>query len=125
MNPPVVIVGAGLAGLTVALRVADHRPVLVLAKRSRNESATAWAQGGIVGVLDSADSIEAHVQDTLAAGAGIVVESAARHVASQSAQAIQWLMDLGVPFSGDPQGPLGLHHHNFSGTISKPVLSIL
>lgn len=109
MNPPVVIIGAGLAGLTVALRVAEHRPVLVLAKRSRAESATAWAQGGIVGVLDSADSIEAHVRDTLAAGAGLVVEPAARWVASKSADAIRWLMEMGVPFSGDPEGPLGLH----------------
>ncbi|MBX3608183.1 MAG: FAD-dependent oxidoreductase, partial [Piscinibacter sp.] len=48
---PVVIVGAGLAGLTVALHLAQTLPVVVLAKRQLDEGATAWAQGGIVGVL--------------------------------------------------------------------------
>lgn len=109
MNPPVVIIGAGLAGLTVALQIADRLPVVVLAKRARTESATAWAQGGIVGVLDQADSIEAHVHDTMEAGAGLVVESTARWVAAQSPNAIQWLIDMGVPFSKDPSGPKGLH----------------
>jgi L-aspartate oxidase len=106
---PVVIVGAGLAGLTVALHLAAHRPVVVLAKRSLDESATAWAQGGIVGVLSQDDSIESHVRDTQDAGAGLVDENAARFIAEQSARAIEWLVDQGVPFSADPQGPLGLH----------------
>ena len=48
---PVVIIGAGLAGLTVALHLAETQPVIVLAKRQLEEAATAWAQGGIVGVL--------------------------------------------------------------------------
>ncbi|MEY4754862.1 MAG: hypothetical protein RJA44_2537, partial [Pseudomonadota bacterium] len=55
---PVVIIGAGLAGLTVALHLARTRRVIVLAKRQLGEAATAWAQGGIVGVLGSDDSIE-------------------------------------------------------------------
>jgi L-aspartate oxidase len=109
MTLPVVIVGAGLAGLTVALHLADRRPVVVLAKRSRSESATAWAQGGIVGVLDSADSIDSHVHDTMEAGAGLVVESTARWIAEKSAAAIEWLVHAGVPFTQDPDGPLGLH----------------
>jgi L-aspartate oxidase len=109
MNPPVIIIGAGLAGLTVALQIADQRPVVMLAKQARSDSATAWAQGGIVGVLDQADSIEAHVHDTMQAGAGLVVESTARWIAQQSPKAIQWLVDQGVPFSKDPSGPLGLH----------------
>jgi L-aspartate oxidase len=107
--PPVVIIGAGLAGLTVALQIADQRPVVLLAKRARADSATAWAQGGIVGVLDQADSVEAHVKDTMDAGAGLVVESTARWIAEQSPTAIQWLVDRGVPFSQDPSGPMGLH----------------
>ncbi len=121
MTLPVVVVGAGLAGLTVALRVADHRPVVVLAKRTRSESATAWAQGGIVGVLDPSDSVESHVQDTLAAGAGLVVESAARWVASHSAQAIEWLLALGVPFSQDAAGPLGLHLTREGGHSARRI----
>ena len=107
---PVVIVGAGLAGLTVALHAASRgRRVVVLAKRGLDEGATAWAQGGIVGVLGSDDSIDSHVRDTQEAGAGLVDEQAARFIAENSAQAIAWLVDAGVPFSPDPQGPLGLH----------------
>ena len=70
MPQPVVIIGAGLAGLTVALHLADQMPVIVLAKRELHEAATAWAQGGIVGVLGRDDSIDSHVQDTRDAGGG-------------------------------------------------------
>lgn len=108
-DAPVVVIGAGLAGLTTALQLADHMPVVVLAKRSLSEAATAWAQGGIVGVLGADDSIESHVRDTQDAGAGLVDEQTARFIAENSAQAIQWLVDQGVAFSEDPDGPLGLH----------------
>ncbi|MEO7243538.1 MAG: L-aspartate oxidase [Rubrivivax sp.] len=104
-----VVVGAGLAGLTVALHVADQRPVIVLAKRRLDEGATAWAQGGIVGVLGGDDSVESHVADTRDAGAGLVDEDTARYVAQHSAHAVEWLLECGVPFSPDPAGPLGLH----------------
>ena len=108
-NLPVVIVGAGLAGLTAALNLAETRPVVVLAKRNLNDAATAWAQGGIVGVLGQDDSIESHVRDTQDAGAGLVDEQTARFIAEHSAAAIEWLVARGVQFSPDPTGPLGLH----------------
>ena len=107
--PPVVVVGAGLAGLTAALRLAEEHAVVVLAKRQLNEGATAWAQGGIVGVLGADDSIESHVRDTQEAGAGLVDEHTARFIAENSSAAIEWLVASGVPFSADPAGPLGLH----------------
>jgi L-aspartate oxidase len=106
---PVVVVGAGLSGLVLALRVAAEQPVILLAKRNFEEAATAWAQGGIVGVLGDDDSIEQHVLDTQEAGAGLVHEETARFMAQHSAEAIAWLVAQGVPFSPDPQGPLGLH----------------
>jgi L-aspartate oxidase len=106
---PVVIIGAGLAGLTVALELAETHQVIIMAKRGLSESATAWAQGGIVGVLDQQDSVDAHVKDTVEAGAGLVVETTARYIAERSADAIDWLVDQGVPFTTDPQGPKGLH----------------
>jgi L-aspartate oxidase len=107
---PVVVVGAGLAGLTVALHLAAQgQPVIVLAKRNLGEGATAWAQGGIVGVLGSDDSVESHVRDTQDAGAGLVDERTARFIAEHSPAAIEWLVEQGVPFSPDPSGPLGLH----------------
>jgi L-aspartate oxidase len=106
---PVIVVGAGLAGLVVALQLADERPVIVLAKRELGEGATAWAQGGIVGVLGQDDSVESHVHDTQEAGAGLVDEHTARFIAENSHAAIEWLVRAGVPFSPDPTGPLGLH----------------
>ena len=87
---PVVIIGAGLAGLTVALNLADDHRVVVLAKRALGEAATAWAQGGIVGVLGSDDSVDLHVNDTQDAGAGLVDEHTARFIAEQSADAVGW-----------------------------------
>ena len=107
--PPVIVIGAGLGGLAVALQLADRVPVVVLAKRGLSESATAWAQGGIVGVLGSDDSIASHVRDTQDAGAGIVDEHTARFIAEHSEAAIRWLVEAGVPFSPDVDGPLGLH----------------
>ena len=104
-----IVIGAGLAGLTVALQLARNHRVLVLAKRELSVGATAWAQGGIVGVLGEDDSVESHVRDTQDAGAGLVDETTARFIAEHSAQAVQWLVDAGVPFSPDPEGPLGLH----------------
>ena len=98
---PVIIIGSGLAGLTVALEVADHRPVVMLAKRDLSESATAWAQGGIVRVIDEADDVEAHVADTLDAGAGLVVEPVARQIAMESAAAIDWLINQGPELIDD------------------------
>ena len=106
---PVVIIGAGLAGLTVALHLAQTQPVIVLAKRELEEGATAWAQGGIVGVLGNDDSIDSHVKDTQDAGAGLVDERTAEFIARRSARAVEWLVERGVPFSPDPTGPLGLH----------------
>src|SRR5882672_8529446 len=106
---PVVIVGAGLAGLCTALHLAEQRRVIVLAKRNLDEGATAWAQGGIVGVLGADDSIDAHVHDTQEAGGGLVDEHAARFISEHSAAAIEWLVRQGVPFTDDATGPLGLH----------------
>jgi len=75
MNFDVVIVGSGLAGLSVALNLAQTSRVAVIAKRSLTDGASDWAQGGIAAVLDSTDSVDEHVRDTLVAGAGICDET--------------------------------------------------
>ncbi|SNX29389.1 L-aspartate oxidase [Polynucleobacter meluiroseus] len=107
---PILIIGAGLAGLTVALHLAETQPVIIMAKRALGEGATAWAQGGIVGVVDKEhDSTDSHVADTLDAGAGLVIEDTARYIAEESADAIKWLVEQGVPFTTDADGPMGLH----------------
>ena len=66
----VLIIGSGAAGLSLALKLADHCQVIVLSKSDRNEGSPRYAQGGIAAVFDEQDSIDAHVKDTLAAGAG-------------------------------------------------------
>ena len=66
----VLIVGSGAAGLTAALNLAEHRKVGVIAKGQLGEGATGWAQGGIAAVLEDGDSFDAHVNDTMIAGAG-------------------------------------------------------
>src|SRR5690606_6166439 len=70
MKFDVVIVGSGLAGLSVALHLAQSRKVAVISKRRLNDGASSWAQGGIAAVLDSGDTHEEHIADTLTAGAG-------------------------------------------------------
>jgi len=105
---PVVVVGAGVAGLATALALAPL-PVLLLAKgRLGLEAATGWAQGGIAAALGPDDAPELHALDTLAAGAGLSDEAVARRVAAAAPACIQWLVDLGAPFDRDATGALAL-----------------
>lgn len=95
----VLIIGSGAAGLTLAHHLASHAKVAVLSKNAINEGATWFAQGGIAAVLDDEDSVEAHVADTLAAGAGLCHEDAVRFTVERSREAIRWLVDQGVNFT--------------------------
>jgi L-aspartate oxidase len=95
----VLVIGSGAAGLSVALQVADRARVAVICKGELAEGATAWAQGGIAAVLDTADSIDQHVADTLLAGAGLCREEMVRFTVEHSRESIQWLIDLGVEFT--------------------------
>lgn len=103
-NFDVLIIGSGLAGQSAALRLAEHCRVVIVSKRSLEDSASGWAQGGIAAVLDSSDSIESHVQDTLVAGAWLNNEHATRFVIENAQKSIQWLIDQGVPFTKDENG---------------------
>jgi L-aspartate oxidase len=93
-----VIVGSGIAGLTLALKVARHGTVAIITKRSLSESNTAWAQGGVAAVISEEDSFDLHVNDTLIAGAGLCEENAVRTIVTEGPIAIQELIDLGVNF---------------------------
>ncbi|MFZ8198147.1 L-aspartate oxidase [Alteromonas portus] len=94
----VLIIGSGAAGLSLALKLADHCQVIVLSKSDRNEGSTRYAQGGIAAVFDEQDSIDAHVTDTLAAGAGLCEEPAVRFTAERAKASLEWLIGYGVPF---------------------------
>ncbi len=95
----VLIVGSGLAGLSAALHLAPTHRVAVLTKRAMVDGSSNWAQGGIAAVLAEGDSFDAHVQDTLVAGAGLSDPAATRFVVEHSPESIAWLRELGVPFS--------------------------
>ncbi len=95
----VLVIGSGAAGLTAALRLAPEHGVAVLSKGTLSAGSTWHAQGGVAAVLGEDDSIDAHVSDTLRAGAGLCNEEAVRFTVERSRDSIQWLIDLGVPFS--------------------------
>ncbi|RDB42347.1 L-aspartate oxidase [Halomonas sp. DQ26W] len=98
----VLVVGGGVAGLTLALHAADNRRVTLVRPASDDQSASRWAQGGIAAVLSPQDDFDAHVADTLMAGAGLCDEHAVRFTVEQGPGAIEWLLSLGVPFTRDP-----------------------
>ena len=101
----VLIIGSGLAGQSAALRLAKNgRKVALVSKRTLEDSASGWAQGGIAAVLDSKDSIEAHIHDTQVAGAWLNDEAATRYVVENGRHAIEWLIEQGVPFTKDNSG---------------------
>jgi L-aspartate oxidase len=95
----IMIIGGGIAGLSTALRLADNAKIAIISKCELTESASLYAQGGIAAVLDSADSVEDHIQDTMQTGAGLCNEEAVRHVVENSAVAVRWLIDQGVTFT--------------------------
>lgn len=95
----VLVIGSGAAGLTLALSLAKQARVAVLSKSKLTEGSTWHAQGGIAAVLDDQDSIDAHVNDTLIAGAGLCHEDAVRFTVERSKSAINWLIEQGVNFT--------------------------
>ena len=97
----VLIIGSGLAGLTSALKLADHKKVLIVSKREILDSSSQWAQGGVAAVMSNEDSIESHVKDTEFVGGGLTDPKVANFVASHGKEAIEWLHGLQVPFSLD------------------------
>jgi L-aspartate oxidase len=122
MNFDVAIVGSGLAGLSVALHLADHRKVVVISKRALRDGASDWAQGGIAAVLDSADSHDQHVNDTLIAGAGLCDEGATRAIVEQGRAAIEWLIEQGVPFTRDVDAEMGFHLTREGGHSQRRII---
>jgi L-aspartate oxidase len=105
----VIIIGSGLAGLTLALDLAKQKKVALLTKKKLLDGASDWAQGGIAAVLSDDDSVESHIQDTLIAGAGLCDEATTRYVVEHGKASIDWLLQQGVPFSRDQTNKTGLH----------------
>ena len=114
----VVVLGSGAAGLSAALAARPVRSVLVVTKDVLSAGSTQWAQGGLAGVLDPSDTIENHVSDTLAAGAGLCDEAVVRELVREAPKSIRYLMRLGAAFDPERGGTdialtrEGGHSHN-------------
>ncbi|MDX9979777.1 MAG: FAD-dependent oxidoreductase, partial [Lentisphaeria bacterium] len=103
-----LIIGSGLAGLSAALKASRHGSVLVVTKSEAAECNTRYAQGGIACVIAEGDSFEAHVLDTLAAGAGLCREDVVRAIVAAGPERVQELQEWGVHFTrrGEVEGDL-------------------
>ena len=119
----VLIIGSGLAGQALALQLADHKRVALITKRTLEDSASSWAQGGIAAVLDSDDSIESHIADTLIAGAGLCDKKTTRFVVERSKEAIDWLIQQGVPFTRD-DSQTGYHLTQEGGHSQRRIIHV-
>ncbi len=104
----VLVLGGGVAGLTFALEAAKHGSVAVLTKRSRSESNTMYAQGGIAAVLSPDDSYERHLEDTIVAGAGLNNREAVEITVKEGPERLKELMAMGAEFSRRADGELDL-----------------
>jgi L-aspartate oxidase len=107
----VVVVGSGVAGVTVALnahRLLPDRRILLVTKSVLDDGSTRWAQGGIAAALDPEDSPEQHLADTLTAGAGLCDIEAVRSLVTDGPDAVRRLIALGARFDAEPGGPLAL-----------------
>ena len=121
----VLIIGSGAAGLSLALKLADHSNVAVLSKNALIEGATFYAQGGVSAVLDRHDSIQSHVQDTLAAGVGLCDPKIVHFVVERAQESINWLVNMGVDFtrSNEPSETSSVFHlHKEGGHSHRRVI---
>jgi L-aspartate oxidase len=94
----VLIIGSGAAGLSLALRLPQSYSVALLSKADLNQGSTFWAQGGMAAVLHTRDTIDSHVDDTLAAGDGLCQRDAVEFTVRNSRRCVEWLVDQGVDF---------------------------
>jgi len=126
-----VVIGSGVAGLSLSLKLAEHGSVAIVTKRRPTDSNTAWAQGGVACVTSAEDSFDLHIKDTLIAGAGLCDQEAVRTIVTEGPGAIRELMRIGVHFDeriledGQKELDLGkegghskrrvLHYHDTTG----------
>ncbi len=129
----VLIIGSGIAGLSLALKVARYADVLLVTKKESADAATNWAQGGIASVTAKDDDYMLHERDTIGAGAGLCHEDAVHLVVESGPARIKELMDLGVRFTmyegvlslgreGGHSKSRILHHQDHTGMEIESVL---
>ena len=123
-NCDVLIIGSGAAGLTLALHLAKNADVVILSKGALNEGSTYYAQGGIAAVFDENDSIQAHVSDTIIAGAGLCDKNAVQYTAENAKDCLEWLIAQGVDFDKEEntQGKEKYHLTREGGHSHRRIL---
>lgn len=104
----VLVIGSGAAGLTLALQLDKNLKVALISKSTLKGGASWLAQGGIAAVFDKDDSAEAHIKDTLIAGAGLCHKDSVRYVVENGPSAVTWLINQGVDFTLDSDQ---VHYH--------------
>ncbi len=114
-----LVIGGGIAGLTYALKVADHGSVAILFKKDTDTSSTLWAQGGIAAVVQPDDSFDLHIEDTLQCGAGLCDSSVVKLVVSEGPDRVRELIARGASFDTDEQG--GFHLHREGGHSRRRI----
>ncbi|HEY8073824.1 MAG TPA: L-aspartate oxidase [Labilithrix sp.] len=117
-----LVIGSGIAGLSFALEVADRGDVILVTKRARDESNTKYAQGGIAAVLAEGDSFEAHVKDTLVAGAGLNHVRAVELCVREAPDRIRMLQKVGAKFDVAP-APASADESSPNASSAKPPSS--
>ncbi len=118
----VLIIGSGAAGLAAAIQLADRAHVIVLSKDSIDGGSTNRAQGGIAAVTGPGDSPEAHIRDTMRAGAGLCDEQVVRYAVEKGPEVIDRLMDYGLLF--DTDGEATFHLTREGGHSHRRVLHV-
>jgi L-aspartate oxidase len=104
MKFDVLVVGEGLAALTLLFNIPASMKVGVISRNKFDEPSSYWAQGGISAVFSTDDNVEKHLADTLAAGDGLCKEQVVRDIVTAGGKVLQWLIDMGVPFTRDNDG---------------------
>ncbi len=94
-----LVLGSGIAGLSYALKAANHGTVAVMTKKDKKETSTNYAQGGIATVLDPDDSFQLHVEDTINSGDGLCHPDVVEQVVRSGPERIQELVEIGVEFN--------------------------
>ena len=100
-----LIIGSGIAGLSLAIKAARLGSVAIVTKKEKSESNTNYAQGGIAAVMDKTDSFEEHIKDTLTCGAGLCHRDVVEFVVREAPERIQELIEWGVNFTRSEESP--------------------
>ena len=97
-HDPVIVVGAGAAGLMACLELPSSMKVLLLNRNTSRRSSSRWAQGGIAAVTRPEDTLQSHAEDTLKAGAGLCDGDAVRMLAEEAPKCVERLQEFGMEF---------------------------